>query len=196
MLLSGFLLVACAGAAFAQTTFTVTGSPIPSSVLRQNYGKMPKGISAYDLNICNDTLQKQSVTSSAIYQAITTQYPALQPIGRQIMLASILRNQNLSLGNITGTALTSASGLLTILSSTKMGVPSGLGAAAALASLILPQLLTSLKPVLAADQFEKFDTQVLELALVLDGGSCVERTVFTLATAPKQANHPLSFHVR
>jgi len=59
------------------------------------------------------------------------------------------------------------------------------------------QLLTSLKPVLTADQVQRFESQVLEPALVLDGGSCVERTVFTL-TAPGTRNkfEDLTFHIR
>ena len=196
-LLYGFLgLFATLATSSAQTTFTVTGSPIPASVLKQNYGRMPKGISAYDLSICNSTAEKQSVVSSEIYQAIVKQYPAIQPIGRQIMLASILRNQSLSATNLAGVTLNAATGLLTVLSTTKVGVPSGLGTAAALGSLVLPQLLSNLKPVLAADQLEKFDSQVLELALVLDGGSCVERTIFTLGAAPKAKKDPLSFHIR
>jgi hypothetical protein len=48
----------------------------------------------------------------------------------------------------------------------------------------------------SADQLEKFDTQVLEPALVLDSGSCVERTLFTAGQDSKVKPAILSFHVR
>lgn len=54
----------------------------------------------------------------------------------------------------------------------------------------------SSKPVLTNDQVEKFETEVLEPALVLDSGSCVERTVFAAAAAPSLKAHALSFHVQ
>jgi hypothetical protein len=59
-----------------------------------------------------------------------------------------------------------------------------------------------LKPILSADQVEKFEAQVLEPALVLDSGSCVERTVFVITTASSKGKanlritaEPLSFHI-
>src|SRR5947209_13366597 len=83
-------------ACFAQGTFEVTGTPIPVTLLKQNYGKTPKGIAAYDLNICNSSRIKQSVVSSEIYQALSRSDATLQPIGRDIVLASILRTPNWS----------------------------------------------------------------------------------------------------
>jgi hypothetical protein len=56
-----------------------------------------------------------------------------------------------------------------------------------LGSIVLSQILSELKPVLAPDKLEKFDREVLEPALVLDSGSCVERTVFALAPAGNQS---------
>src|SRR5689334_781056 len=72
----------------AQDIFTVTGTPIPASLIRQNYGKMPKGITAYDLSICNSTEIKHSIVSSEIFQALSKSNTGLQPIGRQIMLTA------------------------------------------------------------------------------------------------------------
>jgi hypothetical protein len=193
-LLLGILVFAAA--AFAQNTFTVTGTPIPSAVLELNYGKMPKGISGYDLSICNTSSAKQAVVSSEIFQVLAQENISLQPIGREIMLAAILRNKNLSKLNILGLSLNAATGVFSVLSSSKYAIPAALGAVAALGALTFQQLTNSLKPVLPADQLEKFDSQVLEPALVLDSGSCLERTVFTLATDPKAKARALSFHVR
>jgi len=81
------------GLAVAQTDFQVTGTQIPTNLVRQNYGAIPKGISAFDLNICNVAETKQSLVSSKIYQALTAQGASLDPIGRDIMLAAIIRNQ-------------------------------------------------------------------------------------------------------
>jgi hypothetical protein len=55
--------------------------------------------------------------------------------------------------------------------------------AVALGALVGQQLLNTWSPVLTADQVEKFESQVLEPALVMDGGSCVERTIFTTTVA-------------
>jgi hypothetical protein len=70
---------------------------------------------------------------------------------------------------------------------------------AALASLAGQQVLGTLKPVLSADQLEKFESQVLEPALVLDSGSCVERTVFVIVNGSSAKNRvkiePLSLHI-
>jgi hypothetical protein len=189
-------LIVCAMAGFAQDTFVVTGTPIPADLLRQNYGRMPKGISAYDLSICNVTDQKQSIVSSRIYQALAESNNGLQPVGRQIMLAPILRNQNRSASTVLNIALNSISGVLAVVSSSRYKVPAGLVTGAALASISAQQLMSTLKPVLSADQVEKFESQVLEPALVLDSGSCVERTVFTSAPKPAVQAHSLNFHVR
>lgn len=197
LLLAG-IAVALAGAgafAQAQATFEITGTPIPPRLLQENYGSVPKGIGAYDLSICNVTDVKQSIVSSRIYQALSQANAGLQPIGRQIMLAAILRNQNHSAINILNVVLSSTTGVLSVLNSSKYKVPSGLLTTAALGSLAGQQLITSLKPILSADQLEKFDDQVLEPALVLDSGSCVERTVFVSSTDPKAKSQPLSFHI-
>ena len=198
--MKNFLALVCAlavcGMSFAQSALTVSGTPIPPALVRQNYGNVPKGVNAYDLNICNTTSTRESVVSSEIYQALSTTDGSLQPIGRQIMLASLLRNQSHSASVIATVALNSATTVLSILSSSKYHVPSGLLAGAALASVSGQQVLADLKPVLAADQLEKFETQVLEPAMVLDSGSCVERTVFTLSIDPKSKQKGLTFHVR
>ncbi len=182
---------------FAQQTFEVTGTAIPPVLLQQNYGRMPKGIQAFDLSICNVTASKQSVVSSEIYQALAQSNSELRPIGRQIMLASILHNQSHSASAILGLVLNSTSGVLSSLSSSRYAVPAGLVAGAALVSISAQQILSNMKPVLTADELEKFESQVLEPALVLDGGSCVERTVFTSSSAnPKTRSQSLNFHVR
>jgi hypothetical protein len=197
-----FSLAALFGTAFgagllAQQTFAVTGTAIPPVLLQQNYGRMPKGIQAFDLSICNVTAAKQSVVSSEIYQALAQSNSELRPIGRQIMLASILHNQSHSVSAILGLVLNSASGVLSSLSSSRYAVPAGLVAGTALVSISAQQILSNMKPVLTADELEKFESQVLEPALVLDGGSCVERTVFTSSSAsPKTKSQPLNFHVR
>jgi hypothetical protein len=182
--------------AFAQDTFVVTGTAIPADLLRQNYGRMPKGIGAYDLSICNVSDTKQSIVSSQIYQALAQSNPALQPVGRQIMLAAILRNQNHSAAAIFGVALNSLSGVLAVVSSSRYKVPAGLITGAALAAISGQQLMSTLRPILSADQLEKFESQVLEPALVLDSGSCVERTVFTSVPKSTARSQSLNFHVR
>lgn len=180
---------------FAQDTFTITGTAIPQALVKQNYGAVPKGIAAYDMNICNTSSAKQSLVSSDVYQALSLN-TAIQPIGRQIMLAAILRNQSHSVPSIVRMSLTSATAVLSILSSSKYQVPAGLVTGAALAAVSAQQVLSDLNPILSPDQLEKFESQVLEPALVLDGGSCVERTVFAVS-APKQSKPQiLSFHVR
>jgi len=184
------------GCGLAQGTFTVTGTPVPQTLLQQSFGNVPKGVSAYDLNSWNVSGAKQSLVSSEIYQALSTANGAVQPIGRQIMLAAILRNQNHSPASILRMSLSSATSVLSILSSSKYHIPSGLVTGAALASMSGQQVLTDLSPLLSADQLERFESQVLESALVLDTGSCVERTLF-VASAPSQAkSQTLSFHVR
>lgn len=193
-----FGMIAAQAFATAQGTFEISGTPIPTKLLTQNYGSVTKDVIAYDLNICNITDAKQSIVSSKIYQAITQTDPALEPIGRQIMLASILQSQSHSVSNILQTALGSASGLLSVLNYSKVEVSPAVTGSVALAAFSGQQLLLTLKPMLSADQVEKFESQVLEPALVLDGGSCVERTVFFSAAngAAKAKTQALSFHVR
>jgi hypothetical protein len=183
--------------ATTQPTFDVTGTAIPAPLLTTNFGPLPKGIGGYDLSICNMTDARHSLVSSAIFQALAEAQNTLQPIGRQIMLAAILRNQNHSAASIISMALGSTTSVLSVVNVNRSGATaSGVGAGLALGALIAQQVLANWKPVLTADQVEKFESQVLEPALVLDGGSCVERTVFT-ATTPPQASKPQSvrFHV-
>jgi hypothetical protein len=190
------LVLAPVSFAVAQSTFTVTGTSIPTSLLQQNYGRVPKGIGAYDVSICNASNVKQSVISSEIYQAISESNPGLQPIGKQIMLASILRNQNRSVPVLLNIALNSATSVLAALTSSRISPPAAVVTGTAVASITGQQLLTNLKPVFSADQLEKFEAQVLEPAVVLDAGSCVERTIFTVLPATKSAAKALSLHVR
>lgn len=185
-----------AGTAFSQNSFVVTGTPIPVALLQQNYGNVPKGVTAYDLSICNVSATKQSIVSSEIYQAVSNANGSLQPIGREIMLTAIIRNQNRNFFSIAGIALNSATTALSILGSSKLHASSGLLTGIALASTSGEQILNSVKPIFSADQLHNFETQVLEQALVLDGGSCVERTMFTLTAAPKSKPQALSFRVR
>ena len=192
------MMAFAACAALAQNTFEITGTPVPAQLLTQNYGNLVKGVSAYDLNICNITDTRQSLTSSKVYQALMQADATIQPVGRQIMLASILRNQNRSLANILNLALSSATGVLTLVgSSSSYRLSSKWSAPAAIASIAGQQVIANLKPVLSADQLEKFESQVLEPALVMDSGSCVERTVFTIsASHTKTTPQGLHFRVR
>ena len=181
---------------FAQSTFDVSGTQIPITLLRENYGSVPKGIGAYDLNICNISEARQSIVSSKIYQALTNSNTGIQPIGRDAMLAATLRNQNRSVMNVVSVVLSSTTGVLSILGSSGYKLPGSFMAASAFGSLAGQQVLNSLKPVLSTTQLEKFESQVLEPALVLDSGSCVERTVFVSASDAKAKPQPFSFHVR
>lgn len=185
-----------AGFSCPAATFDVTGTAIPQSLVQENYGKMPAGIGAYDLSICNVTATKQSVASSEIYQALASSTSDLQPIGKQIMLAPILRNQNHSAGSIANLILNSATGVFSVLGASNHSIPAGLLSGAAIASMSVQSVLSHLAPVLTNDQLEKFESDVLESALVLDSGSCVERTVFALSAAPKAKTQKLTFHIR
>ena len=189
-------LLMISGLASAQNTFAITGTALPSSLLQQNYGKLPKGITGFDLNICNVSDKRQSIVSSEIFQALAQSGQGLQPIGRQIMLAAILHSQNRSGSTVASMMLNSMTGILAILSSSKYSMPTGALTGVALGAMSAEQLLTNFKPMLAADQLEKFDAQVLQPALVLDSGSCVERTVFASAAGSSSKTHSLSFHVR
>ena len=189
-------MLALSGLAAAQDKFVVTGTAIPLSLLQENYGRIPKGVTGYDLNICNVSQSKQSIVSSAIFQALAQSNAGLEPIGRQIMLAAILRNQNHSKGTVLTIVLNSITGVLSVLSSSKLSPPSGVVTAAALGAISAQQILTSLKPVLTSDQVEKFEAEVLEPALVLDSGSCVERTVFASSTATSAKAHAVNFRLK
>jgi len=186
-----------AAAASGQETFSVTGTRIPAELARVNYGRLPKAIQGFDLNICNLTTEKHPVGSSQIYQALAESNPSLQPIGRQIVMPAILRNQRRSAATILTVVLNSAVGVLSVLGAARTGVSANVLAGAAVGSLVGQQLLSGLKPVLTADQVERYESQVLEPALVLDGGSCAERTVFALAApGSTRALKTLRFHVR
>ena len=197
MIVAAFAAAILASNAFPQGgTFAVTGTPIPTGLLQQNYGTVPKGITAYDLSICNVSGAKQSVLSTQIYQALSAAYGSIQPIGREIMLAAILRNQNRSPLNLTAIGLSSASTALAVLSSSKLHIPAGLVTGVALASIGGQQVLNTLKPALSADQLQNFESQVLEQALVLDAGSCAERTLFAAAVSANSKATVLSFRIR
>ncbi len=191
------LFAGAAVTAGAQTTFSVTGTQIPPDLVQVNYGKIPGTIEAFDLNICNETNDKHGVTASQIYQALAESNVKLRPLGGQIMFAMILRNQQRSATTVLSVVLTSAVGVLSVLGASRAGIPPRALASAALGATVGQQLLGALKPVLTADQVQRYESQVLESALVLDSGSCVERTVFALV-APGASNHPqtLTFHVR
>jgi hypothetical protein len=198
MKLIGITLVTLAATlASAQNTFSVTGTQIPPELVRLNYGKIPKGIEAFDLNICNQSVDKRAVTASQIFQGLAESSVNLQPLGGQIMLAAILQNQRRNSTTLLTVAVNSAFGVLAVLSLSRTGVSSATLAGAALGAAIGQQLLGTLKPVLTAGQLARYQSQVLESALVLDGGSCVERTVFALA-APGAKNkfQSLTFHAR
>jgi hypothetical protein len=184
-------------AAGAQNTFSVTGTRIPAELARVNYGKLPNTIEAFDLNICNQSAEKQAVTASQIYQALAASNLSLQPLGRQIIMAAILRNQQRSATTVLTVVLNSSVGVLSVLGAARAGVSANLLAGLAVGSAVGQQLLTNLKPVLTADQVERYESQVLEPALVLDSGSCVERTVFTLvAPGAGYSFESLTFHIR
>jgi hypothetical protein len=181
----------------AQNTFSVTGTLIPADLVRVNYGKLPTAIEAFDLNICNQSSDKHALTASVIYQALAESNHSLQPLGRQIMLAVILKNQQRSAVTIMTVILNSTVGVLSVLGAARTGLSPSVLAGAAVGSMVGQQLLTNLKPVMTADQVERYESQVLEPALVLDGGSCVERTVFTLvAPGPRSKFQDLAFPIR
>jgi hypothetical protein len=189
----GFL----AATAGAQDTFSVTGTHIPLDLVKVNYGRIPKTIQAFDLNICNQTNDKHPVTASQIYQGLAESNPGLQPLGRQIMFGEILRNQQHSLTTVLMVTLNSSIGVLSALGAARTGISAHALAAVAVGSAVGQQLLINLKPVLAPDQVERYESQVLESALVLDSGSCVERTVFALAPPGATSTvQSLKFHVR
>jgi hypothetical protein len=196
-LISTAIFCAVAGAATSQDKFTVSGTPIPAPLAVANYGPMPKGVTGYDVSICNTTDQRLSVVSSQVYQSLSQANPTLKPLGRQIMLTAILQNQRRSVASIVGVVLNSATSVVALLSASGGAkIPRGFESATGLGSIVLGQVTSQLKPVLPPDKVEKFDREVLEPALVLDGGSCVERTIFALSGNPKTTPASLSFHIR
>jgi len=181
----------------AAQTFSVTGTKIPLDLVRVNYGRIPNTIEAFDLNICNVGADKHAVTASQIYQGLADSSVNLQPLGGQIMLAVILQNQRRSAATVLNVALNSAVGVLSVLGAARTGISPSALAGAALGAAVGQQLIGNLKPVLTADQLARYQNQVLESALVLDGGSCVERTVFALVTPASQNKFQnLTFHIR
>ncbi len=181
---------------FSQHAFSVVGTPIPAARLQQNYGALPRHVVGYDLNICNASTTKQPVGSGEIYQALSTSNTALKPIARQIIFAAIVRSQNHRAASILRFALNSAVTVLSVLSYSNRHLSPGLLTAAALGAISAQQIFTDLKPSTPGDQMQQFETQVLEPALVLDAGSCVERTVFAVNSTPKLQAESLNFHVR
>jgi hypothetical protein len=197
LLIVGALSCLIPSTGMAEDKIAVTGTPIPLQLLEQNYGSMPKGIGGYDISVCNVSDQKQTLVSSQIYQALSQANVSLTPVGRQIMLASILRNQSRNLATVLGVALNSATGMVALLSTSRsMNMPDSLKTTVGLGSLMLGQLTSQLKPMLAPDKVEKFDREVLEPALLLDAGSCVERTVFALLSDPKAKPAALQFKMK
>jgi hypothetical protein len=188
---------AAANMVCAQDKFTVSGTPIPAQLAIANYGPLPKGVTGYDVNICNTTGQRLPVVSSQIYQSLLQTNVALKPLGRQIMLTAILQNQRRSVASILGVALNSATGIVALFgASSGANIPGSFRTTVGLGSILFGQVTSQLKPVLPPDKVEKFDREVLEPALVLDGGSCVERTIFALSGDPKEMPASLSFHIR
>ena len=108
-----------------------------------NYGKLPKSIQAFDLNICNQGTEKQAVTSSQIYQALVQANSHLQPIGRQIIMGEILQNQQRSLTTVLAVVLNSTVGVLSVLGAARTAVPSNVLAGAAVVRRLVSSCLTS-----------------------------------------------------
>ena len=120
-----------------------------------------------------------------VYQVLTGAYLRLLPMGRAIMLAAILviRTTVFRRFSTFGWNLPPE---FSRAGTAKTGVPDGFAAGAALASLAAQQLIGRRPPVLTADQVETFESQILEPALALDGGSCVERTMFATTASRTQ----------
>jgi hypothetical protein len=187
----------CATLASAQDTFTVTGTMIPTALLTQNYGSMPKGIVGYDLTICNETDQRQTVISSQLYQALAASTGEILPVGRQILLASILSSERKDVLSLVTFGLNTAVGIFSLMStSTSMNPPGSVKTGISLASLSMQQFTGNFKSVLPADKLQKFDADTLPQALVLDSKSCSEKTLFALASTPKVKAASLTFHIK
>jgi len=187
----------CATSATAQDTFTVTGALIPASLLTRNYGSMPKGIVGYDLTICNATEQKQSVISSQVYQALAASTGQIVPVGSQILLASILRTERKNVLSMATFGLNTAVGVFSLLSTSKtLNPPAGVKTGISLASLSLQQFTNNFHTVLPADKLQKFEADVLPQALVLDSNSCVEKTLFAVASTPNTKPAAVAFHIK
>lgn len=186
----------CGGLSLAQTTFEVTGTPVPPDLLKASYGALPKSIGAFDISICNLTELKQTVISSKVTQALSQTYPQLRPMGRQMVLSAMLHNQGRRPLSVLNTSLTAVGSAFSVLSASKYALPSNWSSAIAFASIATQQLLSGFKPVMSAEQIEKFQTEALEPSFLLSGGSCEQRTLFTVTTPPVSKPSSLSFHVR
>jgi hypothetical protein len=184
------------GISLGQATFEVTGTPVPSDLLRQNYGSLPKGIGACDLNVCNVSDKRQTLVSSMAFQLLTNANSQIQPIGRQIMLAVILHSQGRRPKSILNLTLTSLAGLLSVVNASKYKLSGNWAAGVAIACITSQQILNLIKPSTSTNALEKFGSQVLEPALTLDADSCIERTVFTVATQEQMKATSFSFHVQ
>src|SRR3954471_13235622 len=132
------------GFSFGQTTFDVTGTSVPPDLLRQNYGTLPKGVAHVDLGIGNLPASRQSIVSSQIYQSLAQSNPEIQPIGRQIMLAAILHNQEHSAFNIVSIGLTSMTGVLAVLGASTYSLPAKWATGFAIASFSSQPVLNAI----------------------------------------------------
>jgi len=188
----------------AQDTFAITATPIPTSLAKLNYGPLPKNVSSLDLSICNVSNAKADLTAAQVYQALVRANNAVQPLGSSVMMAAILHNQNNSLKSWITIGLSSTTGVLSVLGTSKaVNISSGWLNGIALGALVGQQVLNSLSPVLTADQVQTFQQQVLQPAAILDSGSCIERTVFItmapVAGASRKTKPPVlgnfEFHV-
>jgi hypothetical protein len=184
------------GLSLGQATFEVTGTPVPSDLLRQNYGRLPKGIGAFDLNVCNVSDKRETLVSSKVFQSLTNANSQIQPVGRQIMLAVILHSQDHSLKSVLNLTLTSLTGVFSVLSASKYKLSGNWAPGVAIASIASQQILNLIKPSTSTSALEKFESQVLEPALTLEADSCIERTVFTVATQEQMKATRFSFHVQ
>ena len=183
--------------ATAQDTFTVTGTAIPPSLLARNYGSMPKGIVGYELTICNTTDQKQSLTRSQVDQALAGSTSQITPVASQVILASMLTTRGQKILSFATFGLNTAVGICALLStSKKSNPPANVKTGISVASMTLPQLATLLQPVPPVDRVQKYETDVLPPALVLDSNSCVEKILFVVAAAPNAKPEALAFHIK
>jgi multisubunit Na+/H+ antiporter MnhC subunit len=187
----------CGLPALGQDTFTVTGTIIPSALLTQNYGSMPKGIVGYDLTICNATEQKQPVVSSQVYQALAASTGEILPVGRQILLASILSSQRRDVLSLVTFGLNTAVGIFSLMSSSNsMNPPPGVKTGVSLVAISVQQFTSNFKSILPADKLQKFDNDALPQAMVLDSNTCVEKTLFALVLTSSVKPAGVEFHIK
>ncbi len=183
--------------AAAQDRFTVTGTVIPAFLLTRNYGSMPKGIVGYDLTICNATDQEQSVINTQAYQALAASTSQIVPVGSQLLLAQMLGAERKDVLSLATFGLNTAAGMFALLStSRKLNAPTGVKTGVGLASIALPQFMDYLQSARPADKLQKYEADVLPQALVLDSRSCVEKTLFAVATSPHIKPAAIAFHIK